>query len=128
MISHTNCDHERTPKARQVCRRMRQLGAEKPAEPLTLPVTSDDTGERLRTRQHRSGDAKRRIRHTLEALDRAIEQGHPRRVRVFSSPDRHVEGTCVEVGNRVWAGIAILDDDDNEHKFMYSQIFSINFV
>lgn len=93
-----------------------------------MPVVSDDTGELLRTRQHRSSDAKRRIRHTLEALERAIEQGHPRRIRVFTNPADHVEGMCVEVGNRVWAGIAILDDDDNEHKFGYSEIFSINFV
>lgn len=127
-MRHDTCEHAATPKARQACRRERALRAEKPAEALTMPVVSDDTGERLRTRQHRSSDAKRRIRHTLEALDRAIEQGHPRRIRVFTTPADHVEGTCVEVGNRVWAGIAILDDDENEHKFGYSQIFSINFV
>jgi hypothetical protein len=128
MISHANCDHPRTPKARQACRLARKLGAETPAKPRTIELPSDDTSGALRTRQHRTGDAKRRIRHTLEALERAIDQGHPRRVRLFTTPDRHVEGVVVEVGNRVWAGVALLDDDGFEHKFTYSKIFSINFV
>lgn len=127
-MRHDTCEHAATPKARQACRRERALSAQKPAEALTIAMPSDDTSGRLRIRQHRTSDAKRRLRHTLEALDRAIEQGHPRRIRVFTTPADHVEGTCVEVGNRVWAGIALLDDDENEHKFTYSQIFSINFL
>lgn len=127
MASHATCEHAATPKARQACRRMQQLGAEKPAGALTMPVVSDDTGERLRTRQHRSSDAKRRIRHTLEALDRAIEQGYPRRIRVFTNPADHVEGTCVEIG-KLEPFVYVVDDDEVEHKFAYSQIFSINFL
>ena len=126
-ISHADCQHPSTPRARQACRRERALRAEKPAEALTMPVVSDDTGERLRTRQHRSSDAKRRIRHTLEALERAIDQNHPRRIRVFTTPADHVEGMCVEVG-KLEPFIYVLDDDETEHKFAYSQIFSINFV
>lgn len=126
-MRHDTCEHPRTPSARQACRRMQQLGAEKPAEALTIAFPSDDTSGRLRTRQHRSSDAKRRIRHTLEALERAIEQGHPRRIRVFTTPADHVEGTCVEIG-KLEPFVYVVDDDEVEHKFTYSQIFSINFV
>lgn len=126
-MRHDTCEHPRTPKARQACRREQQLRAEKPAEALTIALPSDDTSGRLRTRQHRSSDAKRRIRHTLEALERAIDQNHPRRIRVFTTPADHVEGTCVEIG-KFEPFIYVLDDDETEHKFGYSQIFSINFV
>lgn len=127
MASHATCEHAATPKARQACRRERALRAEKPAEALTIALPSDDTSGGLRTRQHRSSDAKRRIRHTLEALERAIDQNHPRRVQVFTSPSDSIVGTCVEIG-KLEPFIYVLDDDETEHKFGYSQIFSINFV
>jgi hypothetical protein len=131
MISHANCDHERTPKARQACRRARELGAETPAKPRTIEFPSDDTGGTLRTRQHRSGDAKRRIRHTLEALERAIDQNNPRRVLVTHAVpgldiNSTTSGEVVEVGEH---DLTLVSDNTGfEVPLRYNFIKTIDFV
>lgn len=102
-MSHANCDHARTPKARQVCRRMREIGAEPPAEASAIDMPTRRTGGGLRTRSVRAGDAKRRLQHTLDVLSRAIDQGHPKHVLITHAvPGLDINSTtwgmAVEVG------------------------------
>lgn len=127
MINHASCDHARTPKARQACRRARQLGAETPAKPATIDASTHDAGARVRTRSARMSDAKRRLRNTLDALSRAIEQGHPKRVGVWHAVpgldiNSRTEAEVVEVRDD---HLTLLLDEGHELTLRYAQIKTI---
>lgn len=127
-MRHDTCEHPRTPSARQACRRMQQLAAEKPAEALTIALPSDDTGERLKTHSVRTGEAKRRLQNTLSVLSRAIDQGHPRRVLITHAiPGLDINSTtwgeAVEVGEHTL--IVISDNTGFEVPLRYSMIKTI---
>lgn len=112
-MSHATCDHERTPKARQACRRMRELGAQTPAKPSMIDMPTRDTDGGLKTRNARSGEAKRRLQHTLDVLSRAIDQSHPKRVLITHAvPGLDINSTtwgeAVEVGEHA---LTIISDN-----------------
>ena len=127
MTTHASCDHPRTPKARQACRVARRAGAETPAKASTIDVPSASRGGALKTRTARTGEAKRRLQHTLDVLSRAIDQGHPKRVLVTAAvPGLDINsstwGDAIEVTDHY---LILLPENGFELPLRYSQIKTI---
>jgi hypothetical protein len=127
MTTHASCDHARTPKARQACRRARELGAQTPAKVSTIDVATRDRGGAIKTRNVRSGEAKRRLQHTLDVLSRAIDQSHPKRVLVTHAvPGLDVNtstwGDAIEVAEHY---LILLPENGFELALRYDQVKTI---